>query len=73
MGEGLKSEKNVSIQIYPGNAFSLTNAWYSLINFQTAYKMTSQPSILAWTTDKKNTKSLYFGLCKVVFRVGTNL
>ena len=34
-------------------ALSFTNAQYSLINFQTAHKMTSQPSILAEQSDQK--------------------
>ena len=30
------------------------------MDFQTAYKMTTQPSILAWLTDKKNPNHYYF-------------
>ena len=31
-----------------------------LVDFQTAYKMTSQSIILAWTMDKKNPNLYYF-------------
>ena len=41
--------------IYQGSALSLTNALYSLVDFQTAYQMTSLPiDDFAWTMDKKN-------------------
>ena len=33
--------------------FPLTAAQYSLVNFETAYKMTSPPSVLTWQLDKK--------------------
>ena len=46
--------------IYQGRALSLTSALYSLINFQTANKMTSQPSILAEPRDRKNPDLYYW-------------
>ena len=33
------------------------------IDFQTAYKMMSQPSILTWITDKKNPNLYYLVSC----------
>ena len=39
----------------------------SLVNFQTAYKMTSQSSVLAGTTDKKNPNLYYLGANQFYF------
>ena len=41
---------------------SFNYAQYSLVNFQTAYKMTSQPKVLAWMIDKKNLNLYYYVL-----------
>ena len=32
----------------------------ALINFQTSYKMTSQPTVVAWKKEKKNSTTLNF-------------
>ena len=39
---------------YQGCTFSFTNAQYSLIDFQSAYNMTSQPGVLGKDLDRKN-------------------
>ena len=45
--------------MYQGSTLFLTSAYYSLIDSQTTYKMTSQLSILAERQDMKN-PTLYF-------------
>ena len=48
-----------------GIAFSLTNARVLSCQFPICIKMTSQPSILAWTTDKKK-QNLYYSDLKQI-------
>ena len=42
---------------------TVTVVQYSLVNFQTAHKMTSRPSILTWQSNKKN-RLVLLNLCK---------
>ena len=42
----------------------------SLVDFQTAYIMTSQLSIIAWTSDKKN-RNLYYSLVELIAIAGS--
>ena len=50
--------------ISQGSALSLTNAYSSIVDFQAAYIVTSQPSILARIMDKKNQNLYYYLLFK---------
>ena len=45
------------------NSKTLAIAYFFLVDFQTPYIVMIQPSILAWTTDKKNTILYYYLFC----------
>ena len=47
------------IPLYQGNTLFLTITFVSLVNFQTACKMTSRPSVLAENQEPKN-PDLYY-------------